>query len=386
MAGHSWRLRPSTTRIMAGLWLAYTGAYFGFFYAFQDLQEIADASLDGYLEVILLGVPVVVLLGAVMWLDESDLEEEIQFRIVAWTMGLASVFLVAMYAALFVIEPTFDSGEQWLILLLSLGFGASAGTVTGILSIRSKQRKLERDRSQQLAKQKERQRSQLEHLNQYLRHEVLNEANKIEGYAALLIERIDTDEANVDYLEVIRQSGTEIAEFIESIRKILTTTDHEPELGTVDIISVIETEATRIEREYQAVTVEIVGPESVAVLAGELINRVFRNLIENAVEHNSGTVSITIDVEHDEKWVAVRIRDDGSGIPVEYRDGLFEPPESADHGYGLFLMRNLVEVYGGRLNLADTGPQGTEFVIKLLADTTPEITSSVQISNEQLTH
>ncbi|MFB6299931.1 MAG: ATP-binding protein, partial [Halobacteriales archaeon] len=340
-----------------------------------------------YLEVILLVVPVVVLLGAVMWLEESDLTEEIRFRIVVWTIGMASVFLVAMNTALFVIEPSFDTGERWLILLMSLGFGASAGTVTGMLAIRSKQRERERNRSRELAKQKERQRSQLEHLNQYLRHEVLNEANKINGYATLLVNQLNTNEKNTDYLKIIRQSGVEIAEFIESIRTILTATDHEPELDVMDIVPILEKEIARIEREYRSATVEIVGMKSASVLAGDLVNRIFRNLIENAIEHNDGAVLITITVGHDERWVTIRIRDDGSGIPAKDREELFEPPESADHGYGLFLMQNLVELYGGRLELEETGADGTEFVIRLLATTTPERSPSSQVSEEsQVVH
>lgn len=362
---------------MIALWLAFTVAYFVFFYVFQDAQEIADASLSGYLEVVLLGVPMVVLLGAIMWLHESDVPDEIRSRIVGWTVGVAILFVVAMYTALFVIETTFDPGEQWLILLLSLGFGASAGSVMGIMAIRSEQRTRERNRSIRWARRKERQRSQLEHLNQYLRHEVLNEANKISGYATLLGQRLDSTDQNAEYLRVIRESGDEIAEFIESIRTILDAANHDPELVSIDLMNLLEREVERIDQTYSEVTVAVAGPGSVNVVAGELVDRVFRNLIENAIEHTDGEVSMMISVEETDEWVTVKLRDDGSGIPQEKRKRLFEPPNSGDHGYGLFLMRNLVEVYGGRLELGETGTEGTEFVVHLLADVSPDTSPSM---------
>lgn len=363
-----WRRVP-TTYAMTGLWVVYTCSYFGFFYVFQDAAEIADADLDGYLEVILLGVPVVVLLGAIVWLSESDAAERIRFRIVGWTTGMASVFLATMYTTLFVIEPRFDLGERWLVLLMSLGIGASAGSVTGISEIRSKMRERERDRTRELAMHKERQRSQLEHLNQYLRHEVLNEANKINGYATLVTQRVD-DDRSADHLETIRRSSSEIADFIGSIREILAATDHDPELEPTDIVPVLEREAELIDAEYRSVAVDVDAPESASVLCGGLVRRIFRNLIENAIEHNDGVVSIGIDVTCGERWVTVRVRDDGSGIPGERRDDLFRPPTGGDHGYGLFLMRNLAEVYGGRLDLERTGPEGTEFAVRLRAEST----------------
>jgi signal transduction histidine kinase len=239
--------------------------------------------------------------------------------------------------------------------------------VTGISEIRSKMRERERDRTRELAMHKERQRSQLEHLNQYLRHEVLNEANKINGYATLVTQRVD-DDRSADHLETIRRSSSEIADFIESIREILAAADHDPELEPTDIVPVLEREAELIGAEYRSVAVDVDAPESASVLCGGLVRRIFRNLIENAIEHNDGAVSIGIDVTCGERWVTVRVRDDGSGIPGERRDDLFQPPTGADHGYGLFLMRNLAEVYGGRLDLERTGPEGTEFAVRLLAE------------------
>jgi signal transduction histidine kinase len=349
---------------MTCLWLSFTVAYISFFYIFQDAREIADASLDGYLEVILLGVPTVVLLGGTVWLRDSSVDVELRPRIVRWTVGMALFFALAMYAAVFVIETRFDPGEQWLILLLSVGFGASSGTVMGVLSIRSKQRERERNESLAVARRTERERSQLEYLNHYLRHEVLNEAQKINGYASLLDRETDVDSEAAAHLTTIRDSSAEIAAFVGSIRTILDASDYDPDLAPVDLRAVVESEVEQVRRTNSRVDVEVGGDDAVRARAGDLCNRVFRNLLENAAEHNEGDLRVSIDVSAGEEWATVRVRDDGDGIPAAARETLFEPPESGDHGYGLFLTNHLVQVYGGRLALGETGPDGTEFVVR----------------------
>ncbi|MFB6298486.1 MAG: ATP-binding protein [Salinirussus sp.] len=360
------RARENPTEYaMVALWALFTLAYALFFYLFLDAREIADNSLDGYLEVILLGLPSVVLLAGVMWLQESDIEPDLRSRVVVWTVGMAAFFLCAVYTVIFIIDTPLDRGELWLILLMSAGFGASAGTVMGGLKIRSLQAERERNRSRAKARRVERERNQLEHLNHYLRHEVLNEAQKIEGYSRLLGERVETDGSERAWIETIRRSSSEIAEFIQSIREILDASDHEPELEPIDVRAVLDAVAAEFADAPDSVSVTVEGEDSAPVLSGSLLGRAFVNLIQNAGEHNQGDVRVVLSVDRGEEWVTVRVRDDGSGIEVGDQETLFDPAEEGDHGYGLFLTKNLVEVYGGQLELWETGPEGTEFVVRL---------------------
>jgi signal transduction histidine kinase len=353
-----------TARVMTVLWICFTVGYLAFFYVFQGAREIADSGVDAYLEVTLLGIPCLILLAAILWLFESEADEDLRPPLVAWTLGMSLMFTVAMYAALFAIETRFDPGEQWFILLLSTGVGASAGAVTGILGIRSKQSERARSASQRLANRRERERRQLEHLNQYLRHEVLNEVNKIHGYSELLSDRTDDPDLE-EYLTIIGNSSEDISLFIGSIREVLDATGHNPEIEIVDVVSVIRTELRKLDAVDPDTEMTLEAPDSAHVIGGDLLERVFINLVENAIEHGPAGTEIDISVTRADEWVYVRVSDDGPGIPEDVRGELFTPPRRGDHGYGLFLTKNLVELYGGRIALESTGPEGSTFLVRL---------------------
>ena len=357
----------ATQLLMTLVCVSFTLVYIVFFYYFNDAKEIAEASLDGYLEVILLGIPTIVMLGGSMWLSETCTEEDLHLRLFGFTVGVGALFVLATHTALSVAEATFDPGERVLVLLMSTGFGASSGTVMGILDINSKHRERERVRALKESKRRERERSQLEHLNHYLRHEVLNEAQKITGCATLLRDRNSISGEEKDYLNTIRNSSMEIGTFVQSIRGVLDSSDYNPDREPQDIVTVLETEAEKIQQPNRDADIQVTGVDSAPVLVGEMLSRVFRNLIENAIEHNQGHVSVTLSIEEVGQWVEVSVRDDGSGIPPAKRNRLFEPPESGDHGYGLFLTKNLVQVYGGDIELVETGADGTVFLVRLAA-------------------
>lgn len=164
--------------------------------------------------------------------------------------------------------------------------------------------------------------------------------------------------------------------FIRSIREILDASDHDPDLAAIDVMELLHEVEERTLRLHPTATIRVSGPGSAYILAGDLIDRAFQNLVDHAVQHNNGPVTIEIAVEGTDDIVIVKIADDGSGLENLQYDGIFEPPESGDHGYGRFLANNLAEVYGGRLRLERTGPDGTVFVLQFSEVSPPEQSSS----------
>ncbi len=83
------------------------------------------------------------------------------------------------------------------------------------------------------------------------------------------------------------------------------------------------------------------------------LKRVALNLLRNAEQASTRSVYLYGEVRGDE--VLVCVRDDGRGVPEELRDRIFEPfvtDKAQGAGLGLAIVQKLVEVNGGRLELA----------------------------------
>jgi len=112
---------------------------------------------------------------------------------------------------------------------------------------------------------------------------------------------------------------------------------------------------------------------------GSELNQVWTNLLDNAIDALDGHGEIRIRTSSDGgSHVIVAIADDGPGIPEEVRSRIFEPfftTKDVGDGTGLGLdvaWRIVAQRHHGDLRLAETGPQGTRFVVRLPVDRAPE--------------
>jgi two-component system sensor histidine kinase TctE len=111
-----------------------------------------------------------------------------------------------------------------------------------------------------------------------------------------------------------------------------------------------------------------VTPEASVPTRGNatLIRLVFRNLIENAIQHAPAGTSITVSSPDGHSVV---IEDDGPGIPLADREALFERFRRGSNasgpgvGLGLAIAQRVMERVKGRLVLDSAGPRGARFVV-----------------------
>jgi two-component system sensor kinase FixL len=98
------------------------------------------------------------------------------------------------------------------------------------------------------------------------------------------------------------------------------------------------------------------------------IERVFLNLVSNAIEAMPDGGGIEIDAERNGRSVVVRVHDTGPGIPEEIRDRLFQPFVTSGKnglGLGLALSRQAVLAHGGDLWVDDSVEGGACFCLRL---------------------
>jgi PAS domain S-box-containing protein len=209
-----------------------------------------------------------------------------------------------------------------------------------------------------ITEQKRRER-RLEVLNRVLRHNLRNDLAVILGYVEHLAATLDGEEATL--AEKAAAKATEVADVADRAREI------EKVAGADDRVprrlrALVEDGVGRVTVPGDAtVTTEV--DEGVEVRADERLTLVVTHLVENAIEHNDGPATVRVSGGETETGVTVAVADDGPGLPdAEWAVVAGETPLtqlSHASGLGLWLMRWVVEAYGGRFERAESELGGT---------------------------
>jgi signal transduction histidine kinase len=159
----------------------------------------------------------------------------------------------------------------------------------------------------------------------------------------------------------------------------------ELELTNENIVQVVE-EVTQSTAEYvqymsRMIIFDTDQEEKVMAFDAEKLERILLNLISNATKFTQPGDKINVTLYDKEDHVIISVKDTGRGIPEEKLSHLFqrfkqiEPLFNRNHegsGIGLSIVKSLVEMHGGTINVKSTYGEGTEFIICLPAKVIPE--------------
>lgn len=107
-----------------------------------------------------------------------------------------------------------------------------------------------------------------------------------------------------------------------------------------------------------------------------LLERVFYNLLENAVKYSSSGTKVSILVEQEEGKTMVSFADQGEGIPADYRKDIFEPFFRIDksrsravggNGLGLAVCKKILNRHNAEISVESNDPKGSVFQIVFLS-------------------
>jgi PAS domain S-box-containing protein len=182
-------------------------------------------------------------------------------------------------------------------------------------------------------------------------HDINNSTMVAMGYSEILKET--GDQLTEGYITRILDCLSKNAEIISDVNTLRNLRAQKGNLTAVALDPVIRREI----RHHEQVPIHYQGTEAV-VLADDLISEIFTNLIGNAVKHGGPGIKIFITVEENDNSVIVRIADTGSGIPDTLKRRVLErhhrgESKASGSGLGLFIVKKLVERYGGTFRIED---------------------------------
>lgn len=195
-----------------------------------------------------------------------------------------------------------------------------------------------------------------------------------------------TPEQREGLLDMTAQQGKQLARMVDDL--LITSqlqggnlTLHPQPCDLNDVIQQAVTAAASKRRDHR---LEVFVEPLTCVFDGARVSQVVRNLVENAYKYTPKRSRVCVTAEAEAGGIAIKVEDDGPGIPADERDTLFDAFTRIEEtaagregaGLGLFVVGQLVDAMRGHIDVASSS-EGTCFTIHVPCETTSQPRLSV---------
>jgi PAS domain S-box-containing protein len=189
-------------------------------------------------------------------------------------------------------------------------------------------------------------------LSSITRHDIMNQLLGLKGYLDLSKDSLDDRSAMEEYIRWEEQIADTIGRQIEFTKIYENMGVHAPVWQNVELMVRHAIAALPLRR-----VGVIVDRPDLEVYADPLVEKVFYNLIDNALRYGGGEMkTIGFSCRETEAGLILACEDDGEGIRGEDKAHLFEQGYGKNTGLGLFLTREILSITG--IVIAETSEHG----------------------------
>lgn len=149
----------------------------------------------------------------------------------------------------------------------------------------------------------------------------------------------------------------------------------EPELVHVDDVVAEAVDRVRVAARDRRVSVVVGGTGGLKVYGdASLLTTAVRNLLDNAIRYSPAQSRVSVGVSRHDALVRIAVVDQGTGIPVDQRERVFErfyrldearSRETGGSGLGLSIVKHIASDHGGRVELWSAEGRGSTFTLVL---------------------
>ncbi len=210
-------------------------------------------------------------------------------------------------------------------------------------------------------------------------HDLRSPLTAITTAAAALRDAGVTAEERTELLDAIEAEGARLARLVGDLLDLskIEAGAVAPQPDWCDLHDTISSAVAQLRTEHP---VEFRLPDDLPLVRADAaqLERVFSNLIENAIKHSPEDVPVTITAGAGSGRVTVRVIDRGRGIPAADRTRVFEPffrgrrDTGSGSGLGLAICRGFVEANGGQITLQGARGPGASFAVSFPLVKQPE--------------
>jgi PAS domain S-box-containing protein len=219
---------------------------------------------------------------------------------------------------------------------------------------------------------------------EYLRnvsHEFRTPLTVVRGYSEFLLED-PAQSASSDVLRVMVESCDRVIDLVDTLMDVSRIEQGEAEsvLQVQDLdlreVTAASVDLLRAAAAKKRVQVELDFPDQGFSLQGDrsLIHQVVRKLVDNAVKYSESGGRVVVRGRAQEGEVTLEVEDGGIGIAPEHLPRIFEKFYMVDGGIarrvggtgvGLYLVREIVRLHRGKVDVDSQPGQGSRFAVRL---------------------
>jgi PAS domain S-box-containing protein len=194
-------------------------------------------------------------------------------------------------------------------------------------------------------------------LNNITRHDILNQVTVILGYLELM---------RMKYPDpTLRELINKEMQAAENVRTQILFTKEYQDIGVnspqwFDLNNVISSAASGLALSAVKLVVKV---GNVELYADPMFEKVFYTLLENALRHGERVTTIEFSCSEVPGGLVITYRDDGAGVPDEYKEAIFQRKHFRHTGFGLFLSRTILAITGMAIRETGTYGKGARFEI-----------------------
>jgi PAS domain S-box-containing protein len=212
-------------------------------------------------------------------------------------------------------------------------------------------------------------------------HELKTPLTSLLGYSRLLqnlAQRGNLTEREQRGIRIIAEQANRLSKLINALLDIsrIRTGRLSIEQQAVDLTLL----ARRVVEEVQVVLdqhmLSISDPDMALVVQGDSLRleQVLHNLIQNAIKYSPDGDDIHVQLEQHDRWACIKVIDQGIGIPAAAIPQMFQPFYRAPNtetqqisgmGIGLYVVREIVTLHGGEVDVVSREGEGSTFIIRL---------------------
>jgi PAS domain S-box-containing protein len=204
-------------------------------------------------------------------------------------------------------------------------------------------------------------------------HDIRNPLQAIVGDLFLIKQEVDVSSDN-QCKNNVQESLQSVQEQIDYINKIISDLHDysrplKPELADIDLCVTIPKLLLTVPLPRNIEVLAFCN-EKLPILKLDItfLKRILVNLVTNAIQAMPNGGKLTIRAFEKGSSVFVSVEDTGVGIPEEVKPKIFQPlmtTKSKGQGFGLAVVKRLVEMMGGKIGFFSEAGKGTTFTLEL---------------------